>query len=172
MRYFLPLLFLFVFSSCSDEDSDLNPGKGLIINEFLASNDACCSDNFGDYDDWVEFYNDSNEPIDIGGMYFTDTPDDDSPYLIPSTDPSSTTIQPGGYILLWCDDDQEQGALHVSKKLSKGGEAIILLDKDGSSVITSYTYESQSTDVSMGRDPNNNESWIYFNNPTPGSVNN
>jgi|TARA_B100001057_G_scaffold490722_1_gene579570 hypothetical protein len=172
MRYFLPLLFLFVFSSCSDEDSDLNPGKGLIINEFLASNDACCSDNFGDYDDWVEFYNDSNEPIDIGGMYFTDTPDDDSPYLIPSTDPSSTTIQPGGYILLWCDDDQEQGALHVSKKLSKGGESIILLDKDGSSVITSYTYESQSTDVSMGRDPNNNESWIYFNNPTPGSVNN
>ena len=172
MRYFLPLLFLFVFSSCSDEDSDLNPGRGLIINEFLASNDTCCSDNFGDYDDWVEFYNDSNEPIDIGGMYFTDTPDDDSPYLIPSTDPSSTTIQPGGYLLLWCDDDQEQGALHVSKKLSKGGESIILIDKDGSSVITSYTYESQSTDVSMGRDPNNNESWIYFNNPTPGSVNN
>ena len=172
MRYLLPLLFLFVCSSCSDEDSDLNPGKGLIINEFLASNDACCSDNFGDYDDWVELYNDSNEPIDIGGMYFTDTPDDDSPYLIPSTDPSSTTIQPGGYLLLWCDDDQEQGALHVSKKLSKGGESIILIDKDGSSVITSYTYETQSTDVSMGRDPNNNESWIYFNIPTPGSVNN
>ncbi|MAS39251.1 MAG: hypothetical protein CMB84_04580 [Flammeovirgaceae bacterium] len=172
MRYLLPLLFLFVCSSCSDEDSDLNPGKGLIINEFLASNDACCSDNFGDYDDWVELYNDSNEPIDIGGMYFTDTPDDDSPYLIPSTDPSSTTIQPGGYLLLWCDDDQEQGALHVSKKLSKGGESIILIDKDGSSVITSYTYETQSTDVSMGRDPSNNESWIYFNIPTPGSVNN
>lgn len=172
MRYLLPLLFFFVCSSCSDEDSDLNPGKGLIINEFLASNDACCTDNFGDYDDWVELYNDSNEPIDIGGMYFTDTPDDDSPYLIPSTDPSSTTIQPGGYLLLWCDDDQEQGALHVSKKLSKGGESIILIDKDGSSVITSYTYETQSTDVSMGRDPNNNESWIYFNIPTPGSVNN
>ena len=172
MRYLLPLLFLFVCSSCSDEDSDLNPGKGLIINEFLASNDACCSDNFGDYDDWVELYNDSNEPIDIGGMYFTDTPDDDSPYLIPSTDPSSTTIQPGGYLLLWCDDDQEQGALHLSKKLSKGGESIILIDKDGSSVITSYTYETQSTDVSMGRDPSNNESWIYFNIPTPGSVNN
>ena len=172
MRRFLTLLFLLVFSSCSDEDSDLNPGKGLIINEFLTSNDACCPDNFGDYDDWVEFYNDSNESIDIGGMYFTDTPDDDSPYLIPTTDPSSTIIQPGGYLLLWCDDDQEQGPLHVSKKLSKGGESIVLIDKDGVSVITSYTYGSQSTDISMGRDPNNNESWIYFNNPTPGSVNN
>ena len=172
MRYFLPLLFLLVFSSCSDEDSDLNPGKGLIINEFLASNDACCSDNFGDYDDWVEFYNDSKESIDIGGMYFTDTPDDDSPYLIPSTDPINTTIQPGGYLLLWCDDDQDQGPLHVSKKLSKGGESIILFDKDGLSVITSYTYETQSTDVSMGRDPNNYDSWIFFNNPSPGSVNN
>ncbi|MAD58636.1 MAG: hypothetical protein CMK44_08720, partial [Porticoccus sp.] len=107
MRYFLPLLFLFVFSSCSDGDSDLNPGKGLIINEFLASNDACCSDNFGDYDDWVEFYNDSNEPIDIGGMYFTDTPNDDKPYQIPFnySDPNSTTIQPKGYLVIWCDDD-------------------------------------------------------------------
>ena len=172
MKYILLLAFLITLYSCNDGDSALDAGRGLIINEFLASNDACCSDNFGDFDDWVEFYNDSNEPIDIGGMYFTDTPDDDSPYLIPSSDPSLTTIQPGGYLLLWCDDDQEQGALHVSKKLSKGGESIILIDKDGSSVITSYTYETQSTDVSMGRDPNNNDSWIFFDNPTPGSSNN
>ena len=45
-----------------------DPGMGLIINEFLASNDTCCADPSGDYDDWVELYNDSNEAIDLGGM--------------------------------------------------------------------------------------------------------
>ena len=33
------------------------------------------------------------------------------------------------------------------------GESVILIDKDGVSVIDSLTFESQKTDVSMGRDP-------------------
>ena len=76
MRYTIILLIavlsLSFFSSCI-EDKDAYIGRGLIINEFLASNDACCTDQSGDYDDWVELFNDSSDPIDIGGMYFTDT---------------------------------------------------------------------------------------------------
>ena len=89
MRYTVILLIsvlsLSFFSSCT-EDEDAYVGRGLIINEFLASNDACCTDQSGDYDDWVELFNDSNDPIDIGGMYFTDTPDDNNPYLIHSNE--------------------------------------------------------------------------------------
>ena len=105
-------------------------------------------------------------------MYFTDTPGDDKPYKIPDNDPSSTTVPSKGYIVIWCDDDQEQGSLHVSKKLKSGGESIILLNNDGISVVDSITYTSQTTDISMGRDPNNQNEWIFFNNPTPGSANN
>jgi len=161
---------LFIFS-CDEIDITLNVSRGLIINEFLASNDACCSDQNGDFDDWVEFYNDTDSPIDLGGMYFTDTPGDDKPYKIPDNDPSSTTVPSKGYIVVWCDDDQEQGALHVSKKLKSGGESIILLNTDGISVVDSLTYTSQTTDISMGRDPNNESEWIFFNNPTPGAAN-
>ena len=148
------------------------PGMGLIINEFLASNDACCPDPSGDYDDWVELYNDSDEAIDLGGMYFTDTIGDDDPYQIPDTDPSLTTVQPKGYILIWCDDDQEQGPLHVSNKLSKGGESIVLISQDNQTIIDSLSYTEQTTDVSMGRDPNNVNEFIFFENPTPGLPNN
>ena len=160
---------MLIFFSCSKSDD--NKGRGLIINEFLASNDFCCTDEQGDYDDWVELYNDSNSSIDIGGMYFTDTPDDENPYLIPNTDLSKTTIPPGGYLILWCDDDQEQGVLHLSKKLKGGGESIILMESDGVTVVDSYTYESQTTDISMGRDPDNLDSWIFYENPTPGLQN-
>jgi len=164
-------LCLFVIFSCSKED-DSTKGRGLIINEFLASNDYCCTDESGDYDDWVELYNDSDQSIDLGGMYFTDTPGDDNPYLIPDTDPSESTISPGGYLILWCDDDQEQGVLHLSKKLKGSGESIILIDKDGTTVIDSLTFSSQTTDISMGRNAENLDEWIFFETPTPGSVNN
>ena len=60
------VLLLSFFSSCT-EDEDAYVGRGLIINEFLASNDACCTDQSGDYDDWVELFNYSSDPIDIGG---------------------------------------------------------------------------------------------------------
>ena len=160
---------LLIFFNCSKSDD--NEGRGLIINEFLASNDFCCTDEEGDYDDWVELYNDSSSPIDIGGMYFTDTPNDEKPYLIPNTDSSKTTIPSGGYLILWCDDDQEQGVLHLSKKLKGSGESIILMESDGVTVVDSYTYESQTTDISMGRDPNNLDSWVFYENPTPGLPN-
>ena len=104
-------------------------------------------------------------------MYFSDTPNDDNPYRIPDTDPSITTIPSKGYLIIWCDDDQEQGSLHVSKKLSKGGESIILLSQDKISIVDSYTFGEQSTDISMGRDPDNVNNWIFFQNPTPGSKN-
>ncbi len=173
------LLFLFLISifSCNSDDVEETTieeitNMGLIINEFLASNENCCPDSSGDYDDWVELYNDSNEPIDIGGMYFTDTIDDDDPYQIPDSNPLITTVQPKGHILIWCDDDQEQGPLHVSNKLKKGGESIVLLSKEDKTIIDSHTFDEQTTDVSMGRDPINVSEWVFFDNPTPGTQNN
>lgn len=163
------LSIVLVFFNCSKSDD--NKGRGLIINEFLASNDFCCTDEEGDYDDWVELYNDSNSSIDIGGMFFTDTPNDENPYLIPNTDSNKTTIPAGGYLILWCDDDQEQGVLHLSKKLKGSGESIILMESDWETIVDSYTYEDQTTDISMGRDPDNLDSWIFYENPSPGLPN-
>ena len=171
MKNYILIIISFILFSCEEENIQDNTSMGLIINEFLASNDTCCPDELNDYDDWVEIYNDSPDPIDIGGMYFTDTPDDENPYQIPSNNPTETTIQSKGYLLIWCDDDQEQGPLHVSKKLKKGGESVILLSKDKLTVIDSYTFSEQTTDVSMGRDPNDVTKWIFFDNPTPGLKN-
>ena len=42
----------------------------------------------------------------------------------------------------------------------------------GVSIIDSLTFESQKTDVSMGRDPSNFLQWKTFANPTPGFPNN
>ena len=46
--------------------------QSLVINEILTSNKTIISDGFGEYDDWIEIYNNSNESFNLGGMYITD----------------------------------------------------------------------------------------------------
>ncbi len=43
------LTIILVVFNCSKSNNE-NEGRGLIINEFLASNDFCCTDEEGDYD--------------------------------------------------------------------------------------------------------------------------
>ena len=171
-NFFFIYCFTLFIISCNKDEVKVDEISGLFINEFLASNDACCVDEKGEYDDWVELYNKTESSIDIGGMYFTDKPDDEDPYQIPDSVPAKTTIPPGGFLVLWCDKDEEQGILHLKVKLSADGESVILIDKDGVSVIDSLTFESQKTDVSMGRDPSDFLQWKTFTNPTPGFPNN
>ena len=67
---------------CDLDDSVSNEGDNgasefkLVINEYLASNDACCTDENGEFDDWFELYNFGEDSIDIGGMYVTDNKND------------------------------------------------------------------------------------------------
>ena len=38
--------------------------QDIVINEYLASNDACCTDEHGDYDDFIELYK-SEMPLSV-----------------------------------------------------------------------------------------------------------
>ena len=147
-----------------------DPIPEIVINEFLASNDVCCLDENGENDDFIEIYNYGTEPVDIGGMYITDDLADPTIWQIPTTASDSTTIQPGGFLLLWADKESEQGVLHVEIKLSGSGEQIGLFTINGT-VVDSLTFGEQTTDVSYGRIPDGSNTWEYFESPTPGVSN-
>ena len=147
------------------------PAQALFINEFLASNDSCLADEFGEYDDWIEIYNAGTTPVDIGGMYITDDLTNPTAWQIPTTAPELTTIQPGHFLLLWADKQPEQGVLHVNIKLSSGGEQIGLFASDGTTPIDTLTFGSQTTDISSGRYPDASNNWMTFDNPTPRFTN-
>jgi hypothetical protein len=143
----------------------------LFINEFMASNDNTIQDDAEEYEDWIEIYNGGTDPVDIGGMYVTDDLGELNMYQIPTTDAKATTIEPGGFLLLWADKDTEQGVLHVGIKLSGDGEAIGLVDSDGATVLDSLSFGAQTTDVSYGRIQDGGETWTTFDTPTPGKSN-
>ncbi|MFO7896959.1 MAG: lamin tail domain-containing protein [Candidatus Cloacimonadales bacterium] len=148
------------------------PEAILFINEFLASNDTGHTDENGDFDDWIEIYNAGNIPKDLGGMYFTDDLTDLTNSMIPNDAPDVTTIAPGGYLILWADKEPEQGALHLEDmKLSGSGEEIGMIDVDGETIIDSYVFGEQTTDVSEGRLPDGGDTWEFFTTPTPGAPN-
>jgi hypothetical protein len=142
----------------------------LKINEFLSENDDNLSDNKGEFDDWIELYNEGNTPIDIGGMYITDDLNDPLKFLISSAHPDSTTIPAKGFMLLWADDDTEQGILHTNFKLSNNGEEIGVYINQYT-VLDSIIYSQQYADTSYGRLWDGAAAWTYFNLPTPDASN-
>jgi len=157
-------------STLSDTESALYLAPILVINEFLASNESCCTDASGEYDDYIEIYNFGTAAADIGGYIITDEIGNyDDYYQIP-TGNDSTIIEPGGFLLLWADKDSEQGVLHVEIKLSVAGEQIGLFMQDSITVIDTLTFAEQSDDIAYGRYPDGSSSW-QFMHPTPDTAN-
>ena len=141
----------------------------IIINEFMAANQDCCDDGTGEYEDFIELYNYGMEAIDIGGFYFTHTLTGSFLYHITDSSASETTINAGGFLVIWADADPEQGPLHVDFILNSGGDDIGIYDPDGSAIIE-MSFSSQSEDTSYGRYPDGAVTW-QFMNPTPGMAN-
>ncbi|MEQ8525089.1 lamin tail domain-containing protein [Gracilimonas sp.] len=141
------------------------------INEIVASNGSSHADENEENDDWVEIYNAGSVSINFGGMYVSDDPEEIDKWQIPTNQAASTTIAPGEYLILWFDEDTDQGPLHVDTKLSAGGEFVILTDKDGSTRIDSVSFGEQTEDVSWGRTPDGTGTFKFLN-PTPAASNN
>ncbi len=140
----------------------------LFVNEFLASNDSVLADEYGEYDDWVEIYNGTDEEISLAGLHLTDSPTEPDRFTFPDT-----TIGPRGFLLVWCDNDPEQGPLHTGFKLRASGEFIGLYESQmhGMVPIDTLSFGQQTTDVSYGRLPDGGPEWVFFDDPTPGAPN-
>ncbi len=144
------------------------PVPDLVVNEFLADNDAVNQDEMGEFDDWLELYNAGPDPVDLEGLYLTDDLADLLKWPLPAG-----RLEPGGHLLVWCDEDADQGPLHASFKLAAGGEFIGLFTvHDGEPwAIDLLAYGPQTADVSQGRLPDGGNQWEFFPVPTPGAPN-
>lgn len=150
--------------------NEYHPVTGLFINEFSSSNSNLIKDKYGEYDDWIEIYNDNNTDVDIGGLYITDSLGDGTRYRIPTTDPDSTTIAAKDFKILWADKQDEQGILHLDFGLSSEGEQIGLLQYNGRDIIDSLSYQEVKENTSISRYPDGFSSWLSMNS-TPGRNN-
>ena len=145
---------LFIYQVILEKSSD---APGLVINEFLASNDLIMKDESGEYDDWIELHNISDREIELAGFHLSDNSLNMTKWTFPEI-----SIASGGYLVVWADDDEEQGPLHANFKLSSDGEELILSDTMGS-VLDLVSFTAQEPDTSYGRLPNGSGAFFKMN---------
>jgi hypothetical protein len=145
---------------------------GLFINEILASNTQTLPDEHGEFDDWFELYNASNDTLNIGGLYFSDKADEPTRWQLPLHFPEKTSIPPQGFLLIWADEQPEQGLLHADFKLSAGGETLLCYQRQGQgySELERLDFGPQKADISWGRYADGGAQTIFMQ-PTPGGSN-
>ncbi|KAA3606863.1 MAG: T9SS C-terminal target domain-containing protein [Calditrichaeota bacterium] len=161
---FLSLLFAISFQIVNAQT------ETLVINEFLAINDNCCTDEFGEFEDWVEIYNFGTNPIDLGGFYLTDDFTTPTKFQIPQNNSTLTTIPPNSFLVFWLDNQPEQGILHANFKLSGSGEQIGIFAPNGS-VIDTISFTQQAPNNSFGSLVDGQEFRNFISEPSPNKSN-
>ncbi|TWU32194.1 CotH kinase family protein [Novipirellula artificiosorum] len=149
---------------------DLEPESvEIYINEIMADNDATIEDpdEADAFEDWIELYNPGTTSVDLSGFYLTDDAADPTQWQFPD----GSTIDAGGYLVIWADGDADQGDDHASFKLSANGESVFLYNVDGTTLVDSITFGEQATDVSYGRFPNGSSTLVVLSAATPGAAN-
>lgn len=137
----------------------------LFINEFMASNDNTIADENGNYGDWIELYNGSENDIWLGDKYLTDNLGSPNKWQMPDFHLTS-----GGFVLFWADGNPAAGEFHTSFKLSKDGEEIGIFTEN-LTIIDEIVFGPLETDISYGRESDGSIDWVLFEIPTPGSSN-
>jgi hypothetical protein len=136
-------VFVYIVAPLTAVSSDVR------INELMASNSTTMADNFGEFDDWIELYNNGTSSVDLSGWYFTDNPANLNKWQIPQ----GTSIAQGDYMIFWADEDSSQGWNHCNFKLSASGEMLWLLDSN-LAIRDSLTFGVMTTDLGYARVPN------------------
>jgi hypothetical protein len=129
----------------------LSPGSsaGVMISEFMASNDRTLKDDFQQDADWIELVNPGAEPVDLAGWRLTDRAQQPSMWVFPSV-----VLPPGGHLLVYATGRNRRlpdAPLHTNFSLAAGGEYLGLIRPDGTAATEfAPAYPPQVTDVSYG----------------------
>lgn len=157
------------YPSCGFRTFEINQEKNitLAINEFMASNGNTYSDEWNDFDDWIEVFNYGNDSIWVGDLYLSDKTNNPLKWKMPDA-----WIAPGEYKIIWADGETNQGIWHTNFSLSIDGEAVVIAsNNNGIGIIDIIEFDKQVRDVSFGRYPDANGPFGVME-PSPGKTNN
>lgn len=149
--------------------------QNLNINEVMVNNTISFSDEFSEYDDWIEIHNSGNSSVSLTNLFITNDP------LVPNKFQFSAstlcTIAPGAFKLVWADDSIEQGPLHLNFELNNSGGYVGLYALQAGNfgpfyaLIDSVYYPAMNVDVSYAYFTDIEGNWLLLNNSTPGLAN-
>ncbi len=128
---------------------DMATNAPVVVNELMAQNNSTAVDQDGSYEDWIELFNTTGEAVDLGGGWLSDNSSDPHKWQFPS----GLNVPANGYLIIWADDDLNDGSDHASFKLSADGEEVLLTGPDGF-VWDHVVFGPQMADMGYARIPN------------------
>ena len=145
------------------------PNPRVFVNEVCADNQTLLSDEAGEFDDWVELYNDENVDVDLSGWFLGDLAGQSREWEFPA----GTIIPAKGHLVVWCDEDLVQGPLHADFKLTSNGEGVHLWlpATNGHIQADAMLFPALATDASFGRFPDGTPVLENFAVATPAASN-
>lgn len=143
--------------------------NSVVINEVLSHSHA-------GQPDWIELYNSSGVPVDIGGWYLSDDGNELQKYRITE----DTVIPTDGYLVFYEDETFGEASTDANRlapfALSENGESVYLYGP-GEGLFLDYledeAFGPSLTGVSRGRyeKSTNTQNFVPLKTPTPGAVN-
>lgn len=153
------------FTPLSDEERAAQGMTPVRINEVSAQNSIYVNDLFK-RNDWLELYNTTSSPIDVEGMYLTNSPKNPKKYKITKGDTQAKTIIPAyGHLIIWCDNGEPESQLHANFKLDNNQGDLMLTAAD-ESWSDQFTYTRHNGDQTVGRYPDGAAEVFVMNIPT------
>lgn len=146
---------------------------GIRLNEVMPLNNSFLADAAGDFGDWVEITVVGSQPRYLGNHFLTDRLTEPRRWRLPDV-----TLDPGSHLLIWCDDDPEEGPLHAPFTLEGSGDALYVMADDGGAprILDAVQWGALPPNVSWARVPDGMGTWTACAAstdppPTPGGAN-
>ncbi len=163
-------IVLIAFSSgCAEKGiaPPLEQVPRVVLNELMARNETTLTDDEGDFDDWIELVNLGGDAVPFEELRLSDRIDDPTPW----TPLRAAPLDPGERVLIWADDETDEGPLHADFKLSAAGDTLVLRWAHDGAIIDSVSFGPLAPDQAYARMPDGEGAWTPTDSPTPGESN-
>ncbi|HKL72265.1 MAG TPA: CotH kinase family protein [Marinilabiliaceae bacterium] len=94
--FLLFTLFLFLQLLFAKEVQAQEGSSNILINEFMSSNSSTIADEDGDFSDWIELYNPTEQAVELEGWGLSDNTSNPYKWVFPEV-----TMKPGEYLVIW-----------------------------------------------------------------------
>lgn len=138
-------------------------GEGtIVVNEYSASNRSRL-DDFGNYEDWIELYNDSDNFVSLEGYYLSDNPNNPKKWRSPGG-----FLFPRGHLVVICSGRDTLAGFtpHTNFRLSQLQPESILFSAPDGTIIDSMQLWRTQNGHSYGRLESGGDTWGVFAQPT------
>ena len=139
---------------------------GLVINEVMASNAGVVMSPATNFDSWIEIYNPTDQPVQLSGMYLSDSPGNPRRWQLPA---SIGTVSAHGYKVLWLGSSDIRND-QAPFKLDCDGGIVCLSDASGQ-LVAAESYPEAMSRTAWARTTDGGSTWGWTAQPTPGVTN-